>query len=131
MHHPKGSPRQQYRQHELDRVASSASLAESFQHLRSLTVELAHFRPERPRKDSQVRYSVNLEKAKSIFLFSCPNDQCVGGDFDLTIEVARAITTQAQSVDGELTCQGWRNAAMIDKVRCHNVLRDQFTVGYK
>ncbi len=130
MHHPKDSPRQQYRQHEIQRIESSASLAQSFQQLRSLTVELAHFRPERPRKDSQIKYSVNLEKAKSIFRFSCPNDQCVGGDFDLSVEVARAIGVQAETVAGEVVCQGWRNKAMIDKVRCHNVLRYKFTVGY-
>src|SRR4051812_2271039 len=91
MHHPKDSPRQQYRQSEINRIESSASLAESFTQLRSLTVELAHFRPERPRKASPIKYSVNLAKAKSVFRFSCPNDQCVGGDFDLSAEVAKAI----------------------------------------
>src|ERR1041385_8184511 len=98
MHQKKGSPRQEYRQQEIARVQSSASLAESFGDLRSLTVGLAHFRPERPaRKNSQIRYTVNLEKAKALFLFSCPNEQCVGGDFDLSAQVAKAIAAADRS----------------------------------
>ena len=131
MHHRTGTARQEFRDQENERVEGSRSLAETFQELRTLTVELAHFRGDRPtRKASQIKYRVNLGNAKSVFLINCPNDQCVGGDFDLSAPLASAVAKRTRTVMGELICQGWRNSTTIDQVRCNNVLRYKLAVGY-
>jgi hypothetical protein len=65
-----------------------------------------------------------------VFRFDCSNPDCVGGDFDLTEELKQAVMDQEDTADGEMVCQGWRNANTIDRVRCLNVLRYRLTLGY-
>jgi hypothetical protein len=91
MHHQRFSPRAEYRQQENQRANDSANLAERFRDLKSLTVDLAHFAPERLTKTSEIKYTVNLAHAKSVFRFNCTNDECVGGDFDLSAALANAV----------------------------------------
>jgi hypothetical protein len=122
--------RAEYKLQENQRVRESVSLAERFQHLKSLTVELAYHGSETGLKSSQIRYTVNLDNAKSVFRFTCPNQECVGGDFDLTAELAAAVREKRAAVAGELICQGWRSRTTINTVRCQNVLRYKFTLGY-
>src|ERR1043166_26337 len=83
--------RAEYRQQEGQRVKDSATLADTFQKLKSLTVEFAYYDPEGVTKSSQIKYTVNLRNAKSVFRFNCPNTECVQGDFDLTDELADAV----------------------------------------
>jgi hypothetical protein len=131
MHQQARSARHEHRDSEMERVARSSSLEEAFTMLTKLTVELSHFRAERPeRRSSHVKYSLNLHNAKSVLLFSCPNDQCIGGDFDLSAPLAEAVAARSPSVLGEITCQGWRNNATIGSVRCHNLLRYKLDAVY-
>ena len=46
MHHQRTGPRAEYRQQEELRIKSSASLADRFKQLKSLTVDLAFYNPE-------------------------------------------------------------------------------------
>jgi len=120
-----------YRISEAERVKGSATLAQQFQKLKSLTVHLSFFGAEANGKSSQeLKYSVNLANAKSVFRFSCPNDECIGGDFDLSKELSRAVAARTKIVNGEMTCEGWRSRTTINTVHCHNILRYKLTLGY-
>jgi len=130
MNQRRTSPRAEYRQQESQRINGSATLAEKFQALKSLTVDLAHLDPERHIKTGQIKYTVNLAHAKSLFCFECPNGECVGGNFDLSAELANTIAARHTTATGELICQGWRSKATMETVRCHNILRYTLTVGY-
>jgi hypothetical protein len=130
MHSPKNSPRKDHLLKEQQRVLASPSLAETFDQLKSLTVDLGYYSPDGTTKSSQVKYTVNLEHAKSVFRFGCHNHECVRGDFDLSAVLAQAVAARRTSVSGELRCQGWRNRAGIDTVPCHNLLRYKLTLKY-
>jgi len=123
-------PRAEYRQQEGQRVNDSVSLSAKFGQLKSLTMELAYYDPEGVNKSSQLKYMVNLANAKSVFRFNCPNNECVGGDFDLSEELAKAVAAHRTTASGEVCCQGWRSKTSIDTVRCGNILRYKLTLGY-
>lgn len=129
-HQQRFGARAEYRQEEDQRVKNSSSLAEKFQKLKSLNVELTYFNPEGDAKSSHIKYSVNVQNAKSVFRFNCPNNECVRGDFDLTKELASAVGSSKKVVTGEKVCQGWRSRTTIDSARCGNILRYKLTLGY-
>jgi len=131
MYEPKPNPRKEYRQQENQRVADSASLAETFRELKSLTVDLAYFDPKSVIRRSEMKYTVNLANAKSRFRFNCPNERCVGGDFDLSAELAKAVVARQTASTGEATCQGWRSNTEIGQVHCHNILRYKLRAEYQ
>jgi hypothetical protein len=130
MYEKKPNPRREYRQQESQRVEDSASLAETFQELKSLTVDLAYFGPKSFTRNSEIKYTVNLAHAKSRFRFNCPNEQCVGGDFDLTAALAKAVAERQPTASGEVICQGWRSNIEIGQMRCHNILRYKLSAEY-
>jgi hypothetical protein len=130
MYHQKLGPRAEYRHQEGQRVKESVSLADRFRRLKSLTVNLAYYNPDGVTKGSEIKYMVNLDNAKSVFRFSCPNNECVQGDFDLSEELADAVDAHRTTVTGEIACQGWLSKATIDKVHCHNILRYKLSLTY-
>jgi hypothetical protein len=98
--------------------------------LKSLAVNLAFFDATSSRKASELKYTLNLAHAKSLFRFNCANAECVRGDFDLSEELARAVAARLETATGEARCQGWRSKTTIDSVRCDSVLRFELTLGY-
>jgi hypothetical protein len=122
--------RAEYRQQEAQRVKESASLSDRFRRLKSLTVNLTYYSPDGVTKGSAIKYEVNLANAKSVFRFSCPNSECVQGDFDLSEELAKTVDAHRTTAAGEIACQGWLSKASIDKVHCHNILRYKLTMTY-
>src|SRR5258708_24324243 len=124
------SPRAEYRQQESQRINDSVSLAEKFRELKSLTVDVAQRDSQGHAKTGEMKYTVNLAHAKALFRFDCPNGECVGGNFDLSAELASAVAARDTSAAGEVICQGWRSKTTMDKVRCHNILRSNLIVGY-
>ncbi len=122
--------RSEYREQEGQRVKDSLSLADRFRQLKSLTVELNYLDAEGLTRNSKIKYSVNLANAKSVFRFSCPNHECIRGDFDLTDQLAAAVASKRTAVNGEMLCEGWRSKTTIDTVHCHNILRYTLTLGY-
>src|SRR5437879_13575921 len=107
MHHQIVGARAEYRQQQGQRVRDSCSLADKFPQLKSLTVDLTYYDSERVSQSSQIKYTVNLSNAKSLFRFDCQNDQCVRGDFDLSDEITSAVAAHLTTATGELCCQGW------------------------
>src|ERR1017187_5624026 len=130
MHQQRHGPRAEYRQEEGQRVKDSATLGAVFAKLKRLTVNLEYSDPGGLAKSKQVKYEVNLDNAKSVFRFNCLNDECIRGDFDLSDELAKAVSDRRSSVSGEVVCQGWRSRTTIDSVHCHNILRYTLSLGY-
>ena len=126
----KFSPRADYRQQESQRTKESVSLSEKFRELKSLTVELAYFSSEGVSQNSQIKYTVNPDHARSVFRFDCHNSECIRGDFDLSELLAQAVAAHRATVTGELCCQGWLSKATIDRIHCHNILRYKLTLDY-
>jgi hypothetical protein len=126
----KTSPRAEYRRQEAQRTSSSATLAETYKDIKSLTVDLAYYSPEGLTQTAEIKCTPNLFHAKSRLRFDCSNDECVGGDFDLSTALADAVAARRTTVTGELVCQGWRNKTTIDREPCHNILRYKLSVSY-
>ncbi len=122
--------RAEYRDQEGERVKASPSLADKFRKLKSLIVKLGYYNPKGLAPNSQLNYVVNLENAKSVFRFRCPNEECIRGDFDLTRELASAVAQKRTTVSGKLSCQGWQNKTTIDTVHCHNILHYELKLAY-
>ena len=116
----------------IHRVKDSPTLAEKFPTLKTLKVKLFYFerRVGNRSDNSEVTYTVNVSHAKSIFQFGCRNPECINGDFDLTQDLARAVTARQRKAAGEMRCQGWRGKESIDLIRCHKLLRFELTLGY-
>jgi len=130
MYSHKQGPRAEYREQQVRRVTTSPSLAEKYQNLKSLTVNVGYFDRAGITKYRQLTYAVNLSHAKSVFRLDCVSDECVEGDFELTNELAAAATKHVKTVVGELCCNGWQNKALIKKTKCNHVLRYQLKLGY-
>jgi len=124
---PRISPRNEYLLEVSSRVEASATLANEFPDLKSMTVDLGFYDLEGRACRSQIKYKVNLERARSVFRFECENPECVRGGYDLSDVVAAAVTNQ---MSGELSCRGWRSRTTIDHIPCGKVLRYSITIGY-
>ncbi|NQU11337.1 hypothetical protein HQ590_11130 [bacterium] len=127
--HRKGI-RFEYREQQRQRVQNSPSLARRFRHLKALTVLLDYCDPRAIIQNGRVKYSVNVDNAKSVFRFDCRNSECVQGDFDLTGPLAKAVAKKRTGVKGEMLCQGWQSKATVDSVRCHSILRYDLRLAY-
>jgi hypothetical protein len=122
--------RGKYLLEERERIKLSASLAETFPELKSLSALLSYFAPFGRTPQSEVKCTFNLAHAKALFRFACPNNECVGGNFDLSAALARAVAERRSTRDGEVRCQGWQSKATIDRVSCDHVLRYKLTMEY-
>ena len=123
-------PRFEHRAKEGLRVQAAPSLTDKFQKLKSLTVGLEYYDGDGVTKNSAIKYVVNLDHAKSVFRFNCPNTECIRGDFDMTEELAEAVAKRRTRAAGELSCQGWQSKTTIDTKHCHNILRYTLSLGY-
>ncbi|HLP78963.1 MAG TPA: hypothetical protein VK327_18840 [Candidatus Paceibacterota bacterium] len=130
MRQQKFTPRADYRQQENQRIQASATLAEKFHDLKSLTVEFGYFSAEGISRNSQIKYTVNPDHAKSVFRLDCPNQECVGGDFDLSQALAKAVSARETTVMGEMCCEGWLSKTTIDRIHCHNIVRYKLSLEY-
>jgi hypothetical protein len=126
----KSNPRLEHRLQQNQRVKDSASLAVKFPRLESLTVHLAYFDAEALNRTTELKYQVNVEHAKSFFCFVCPNAECVGGDFDLSEELAQAVACGRKEAAGELRCQGWHKRSKIDRAPCQMLLRYKLSLHF-
>jgi hypothetical protein len=126
----KFTPRAEYRLMQGQRAKDSISLSEKFRDLKSLTVEFAHYTSEGVARNNQIKYTVNPDFARSVFRLDCLNQECVGGDYDLSEALARAMAARQTSVTGEMCCQGWLSKTTIGQVHCHNIMRYKLTLEF-
>jgi hypothetical protein len=126
----KTNPRVEYRLREIQRVNNSASLAEKFPKLESLTVNLVYYDADGLTKTGEVRYKVNVRHARSVFSFVCPSGECMNGDFDLSEAVAHAVAERRKIGEGKIRCLGFRTRPKEARTPCLNLLHYQLTLGY-
>jgi hypothetical protein len=131
MFRPSEGPRFDYRQQETQRVKDSPTLSQRFPELKSLTVDLGYYGPRGDYKNSQIKFTPNLQNAHAVFRVDCPNNGCIRGDFDLTETLAKAIAEHRKTVTGEMSCAGWQGKTTIDTVRCRNILRYKLSLAYR
>ena len=125
------NPRAEYRILQTARINESISLAEKFPRLKSLTINLEYYDAAGVTRNGEMKYKANLANAKSIFYFNCLNGECVGGDFDLSKELATAIGSKLKIVSGEMRCLGMRHNKMRgEHVPCKNILRYKLALAY-
>jgi hypothetical protein len=127
---PATGARGKYLLEERERIKLAASLEQTFPGLKSLSALLSYFGPFGRSPQSEVKCTFNLAHAKAVFRFACPNNECVGGNFDLSAALAQAVTESRTSVTGELRCQGWQSKATIDQVRCDHILRYKLMLDF-
>ena len=125
------SPRAEYRLLQTHRANDSASLAEKFPKLKTLTVDLAYFEGDGTTRNGCLKYKVNVQNAKSLFSFACPCSECIGGDFDLSTAVSEAVAGKRKIAEGEIQCQGSRIRSKQHSAPCRNVLRYKLSLGYQ
>lgn len=131
MYRIKTGARHEYRERESQRAKEAPTLAEKFPQLKSLIVDLGYYGSGGVTKNSQIKYTPNLNYARSVFRVDCPNQGCIGGDFDLTDELAKAVAQHRTTVTDKMSCQGWLSKTTIDTVHCHNILRYTLTAAYE
>jgi hypothetical protein len=127
----KTDARTEYRVHEGQRVEDSQALAQKFPDLNSLSVTVAHFRPPGLVQIGALKLTYNPDHAKSVLRVDCANPECVEGDFDLTAELAKAVSARRKTLSGEIICQGWQDKNQIGRARCQHILRFKLSLGYK
>jgi hypothetical protein len=120
----------EYREQEGQRVKESPSLSDRFPQLKSLAVDIGFYNAAGVTKNTQIKYMPNLEKAKSVFRIDCPNNGCIGGDFDLSEQLVKAVAEHRTTVTAEMSCQGWQSKTTVDAVHCHNILRYTLSLAY-
>jgi hypothetical protein len=113
-----------------ERIEKSASLAVRHPKLRALTVDLTYFDREFVSWGHHVKYRANLDHAKSIFRVHCPSGICVGGDFDLTKELDRAVAARQTTVSGQMRCEGSRRKPDGEICRCQSILHYNLILAY-
>lgn len=131
MRHEKFTPREDYREQQRQRAEASVCLSQRFRELKSLTVEFGYFSQEGLRRNQPIKYTVNTDRAKSVFRLDCVNNECVCGDFDLSEALAQAVATRQATATGEMRCQGWLSKTAIDRIRCHTILRYKLSLEYE
>jgi len=130
MFRQKIGPQWEYREQESRRVKDSPTVADKFRQLKSLILNLNYYDEQGVSQNSHIKYTVNLANARSVFRVNCPNNGCIRGDFDLTEELAAAVSKHQTTVNGEKCCEGWRSKTTIDTVHCHNILRYTINLAY-
>lgn len=100
------SPRAEHRHRARQRIENSAKLAEKYPHLTSFTASLEFGDAFSNVKRARIKYRANLEHAKSVLVFACPNPECIGGDFDLTGHLSDAIASGLKTVTRQVRCHG-------------------------
>jgi hypothetical protein len=124
------NPRVAFRQRQGRRIQDAATLAAKFPRLKSLKVEIEYYAADNAARIGHIKYVLNVEHAKSLFCFECPNRECIRGDFDLSDVLAEAVAARRESVAGEMRCRGWRNQDAVKKVYCRTILRYRLRLKY-
>jgi hypothetical protein len=124
------NPRAEHRQAQRQRVDEAVRLAEKYPQLKSLKVALEFVNREGMTKTTEMKYSANLEHAKSVLVFVCPISECCGGDFDLTAKLAEAVAKRRTKVTGEMHCLGSHKKASGQAEPCRSLLRYTLNLVY-
>ncbi len=126
----KKGARATYQERQGRRVKEARTLSQEFPRLKSLKVNLWYLDSDTPDNSHPLKFAVNIQHAKAVLRFHCPNAECIRGDFDLTGELAKAVKRHCATVTGEMPCPGWLSKNTIGTLRCRNVLRYTLQLAY-
>ena len=130
MHVPKRNPRQEYRLKQRLQVEASPLMVEKYPRLKALKVTLEYYDAPGTTKNGEMKCKLNLKHARSTLWYACPGGECVGGDFDLSEVLAKAVAGRRKVVTGELRCMGSRKRADREQVPCRTLLRYKLNLDY-
>jgi hypothetical protein len=130
MHVPKRNPRQEYRLKQREQIEASPFMGKRFPELKSLKVTLEYYEATGTIKNGELKCKLNVEHARSKLWFACPGVECLGGDFDLSKALAKAVIERRKVVTGELRCQGTRKRGDGERVTCQTLLRYKLSLSY-
>ena len=128
--YPPKNPRAEHRQAQRQRVDEAVRMAEKYPQLKTLKAALEFVDREGMTKTTEMKYSANLEHAKSVVVFVCPSSECCGGDFDLTAKLAEAVSKRQTKIAGEMHCLGSHKAASGEVAPCRSLLRYKLNLVY-
>ena len=124
------TPQYEHRLKQRERVEAAPLMATKFPHLRGLTARLEFFDARGITKQSEMKYKLNLEHAKSALWFACPGVECVCGDFDMSEVLTNAVADRRKVVVGDLHCGGTRKRGERVPEVCGTLLRYKLTLDY-
>ena len=127
----KKGARARHQERQVRRVQEARTLSQEFPRLKSLTVNIRYVDSDSPDNSHPLKFAVNIQHAKAVLRFQCPNTECIRGDFDLTAELAKAVKCRRSAVTGEIPCPGWLSKHTIRTLRCRNVLQYALRLGYR
>ena len=127
---PKRNLRQEYRLKQREQIEASPLMAKKFPGLNSLKVTLEYFDAVGTRKNGEMRCELNVKQSRSTLWFACRGGECVGGDFDLSEALAKAVAGRRKVATGELRCQGTRKRGDRERVACQTLLRYKLNLDY-
>jgi hypothetical protein len=127
---PKRNPRQEYRLKQRERIEASPLMITEFPRLKHLKVSLEYFDAAGVTRNGQMKCKLNVEHAKSALWFACPGAECLGGDFDLSEPLARAVASRKKVATGEVRCGGTRKRGGGETVPCQTMLRYKLDLKY-
>lgn len=130
MHVPKRNPRQEYRLKQREQIEASPLMEKKFPRLKALRVTLEYFKAAGTTKNGEMKCKLNVEHARSALWFACPGVECMGGDFDLSEALAKAVAGRRKVVTGELRCPGTRKRGDRERVACETLLRYKLNLNY-
>ena len=81
-------------------------------------------------KQGEMKCKLNVERANSSLWFACPGVECIGGDFDLSEGLAKAVAGRRKVAAGELRCPGTRKRGGREPVACGTLLRYKLNLNY-
>ncbi len=126
----KQGARAKYQERQGRRVQEARTLSKEFPRLKSLKVNIRYLDSGAPDNSHPLKFAVNIQHAKAVLRFQCPNPECIRGDFDLTGELAKAVKRRCATVTGEMPCPGWLSRNTIGTLRCRNILQYNLQLGY-
>ena len=124
------TPAQEFQLRQTERMQKSPALLAKFPHLKVLKVNLIYFDPTGLTQIGELKYSVNVNNAKCMFVFACRHASCSCGHYDLSAAFANALHSRSKKVEGEVRCEGTRSRVNGEGLPCGNLLRYKLTLGY-
>lgn len=128
---PKSELRKQAREQAFNRAEKSASLATRYPRLKTLSVNLLYFDRQIVPWGHGLLYRANLQSAKSMLQFHCPNSMCNGGGFDLSKDLSSAVAELRKVVERAVPCRGSRDQESGQMAPCESVLHFKMNLTFK
>jgi hypothetical protein len=69
-------------------------------------------------------------ESKAWFEIKCPYRECIGGGFDLSMEIRDMIASKQKEVIGKKVCQGWQDQERVNQHHCYCEMNYEFRAEF-